>query len=251
MRKSFIILLSFVSINLFAQDKIEAERPDESITAKTLEKKTFQAEIGFRRTKPDGQDKVWRNPNILLRYGLLEKLEIRLETTFENQKLFSESTYRNGMRPLEVGLKLKLIETKDEKFTSSIVGQVGIPPLASTSHNPGHAYHRVRLLFDNKVTENLTLNYNVGSDWDSEDQEQNLVYSFAPELQIGDKWEAYVELFGYAKNNSHPENVFDADIAYYVSPDCKVDFTTGIGLSKEAPKYFLAAGFSFRLKPKK
>jgi len=247
MKKSFLFLLSLISITAYAQDKIEAERPSESISAKTLNKHTFQTELGLRRTREEEQDKVWRTPNALFRYGLFEKLELRMETTVENQKLVSEGVYRKGLRPVELGLKVNIIETKNESFSASIVGQIGIPAFSSTEHRPDKAYNRVRLLFENKLSDKLNLNYNIGSDWDSEDQEQNWVYTFEPEFKIADKWETFVEAYGFFKKNKLPENIVDAGFAYYISNDVKLDLSGGLGLNENAPKYFVAAGYSFRL----
>ena len=247
MRNVLFLLLSLGSLNVYSQDKIEAERPNESITPKTLSRNTFQAEFGVRRTRSDEDDKVWRHPNALLRFGLLDKLELRLESSFENQRLYSENKIRKGLRPVEVGMKVNIIETKNEAFSSSIVGQVGIANLASADHKTETPYHRVRLLFENKLSEKLKLNYNVGSDWDSEDQEQNWVYSFAPELELSEKWEAFVEVFGFVKNDKTPENLFDAGFSFFPIKSIKIDASGGVGLNSESPRYFAAVGFSFRI----
>lgn len=148
-------------------------------------------------------------------------------------------------------MKANLIETKNEGFASSIVGQIGIPKLASVHHKTDKVYHRVRLLFENKLSDKIKLNYNVSTDWNSEDQEQNWVYSFTPEFEIGDKWETFVELFGFVKKDKISENVIDAGFAYYVSQNIKVGLSGGLGLNSESPNYFVAAGFSFRVRPKK
>jgi hypothetical protein len=251
MKNIILILFALVSINLNAQDKIEAERPNESITTKTLSKNTFQAELGFRRIKVDDEDKVWRTPNALLRYGLLDKLELRLETTNENQTLVSKNVSRKGIRPVELGVKVNVIETRNEGFSTSVVGQVGLPTVASSNHQLDKAYHRIRLLLENKITDKLRLNYNFGSDWDSEEQEQNWVYSFTPELEVADNFETFVEVFGYAKKGNTPENIFDAGFAYFPSKKTKLDLSAGVGLNSESPHYFVAAGFSFSVGGKK
>ncbi|WP_170234218.1 transporter [Segetibacter aerophilus] len=251
MKKTLLLLSSFLSLTIYAQDKIEAERPSESLSPKTVVKKSFQAEIGFRKTQENEQDKVWRQPNALFRYGVFDKLELRLETTVADEKLVSENEFKKGLKPVEIGLKLNFFETKNEAFSSSIVGQIGIPKFASPDHKIDKAYNRVRLLFENKLSEKLKLNYNVGSEWDSEDQEQNWMYSFTPEFEISDKWESYVEVYGFAKKGKTPEDVFDAGIAYFVSKNSKLDLSGGVGLNEESPHYFVAAGISFRFGGKK
>jgi hypothetical protein len=251
MKKSLFVLACLASLASRAQDEITTERPNETLSPETVSKNIFQTEIGFRKTRDNAQDKVWQNPDVLLRYGLLNRLELRLESTVENQKLFSEGKFRNGLRPLELGLKVNFFETKNEAFTSAIVGQVGIPTFATSAHKTDRAYHRVRLLFENKISDKFKLNYNVGSEWDSQEQEQNWVYTFAPELDITDRWETFIEVFGFAKKGKSPEEIVDAGFAYLLSKNTKVDVSGGVGLNSESPHYFVAAGFSFRVGGKK
>lgn len=251
MKKAILFFLMFAPILVSAQDKLITERPSESLAPQTVQKKSLQAEVGFRRTRENEQDKVWQNPDILLRYGLFEKLELRMENTLENEKLVSENEFRNGFKPVELGVKLNFFETKNEAFSSSIMGQIGLPKIASADHRIDKAYSRVRLLFENKLSEKLKLNYNVGSEWDSQDHEQNWMFSFTPEFEISDKWESYVEVFGFAKKGKASEDVFDAGFAYFLSKNSKVDLSGGVGLNEEAPHYFVAAGFSLRLGAKK
>jgi len=249
MKKTCLFLLAFASITVHAQDKIEAERPGEAISAKTLNKHTFQTEIGFRKIQEEEeQDKVWQTPDALFRYGLLEKLELRIETTIENQKLVSEGISRKGLRPVELGLKVDIIETKNENFSTSVVGQIGIPAFSSAGHKPDKAYNRVRLLVENKLSKKLKINYNIGSDWDSEDQEQNWVYVFDHEVEITDKLETFIEVYGFFKNKQVPENMVDGGFAYSISNHLRADLSGGLGLNHDSPKYFVAAGLSYQLK---
>ncbi|MCW3079754.1 transporter [Segetibacter sp.] len=251
MKKTLSLLVSFISITVCAQEKIIAERPGESLSPQTVSKKSFQTEIGFRRTRENEQDEVWQNPDVLLRYGLVKRLELRVETTLENEKLVSENEFKNGLKPLELGVKLALLESKNEKFSSAIMGQIGLPKVASADHQINKAYNRIRLLFENKLSEKLKLQYNVGSEWDSRDHQQNWMFSFTPEFDISEKWESFIEVFGFAQKGKAPEDVFDAGFAYFVSKNSKLDVSGGVGLNEESPHYFVAAGFSFRFGGKK
>ncbi|HEX8460437.1 MAG TPA: transporter [Segetibacter sp.] len=247
MRNAFLLLLTLITLSVAAQDKIEAERPSESISPKTVNKNSLQAEIGFRKTQIDEDDKVWRTPNALLRYGLAKRVELRLETNVEHQRLVSENVLRKGFRSVELGVKAHVIETEGEKFSAAVVGQLGLPGIASPGYKLSKAYNRVRVLFENKISEKIKLAYNIGNDWDSENEEQNWVYSFTPEFEIGNKWETFVEVYGFFKKNKIPEEVFDAGFAYFLSDKTEVDLSGGVGLNQDSPKYFISAGFSFRL----
>jgi hypothetical protein len=248
MKKLFLVLAILINFATYAQDKIESERPSETISPQVLGRSAFQAEVGYTEHHIQTGDRVWEQPNALLRYGLLDKLELRLNLVSEKQSLHSEGIFRKGLRPVELGAKASIFETKDKKFCSSVKAQVGIPFLASSYHETDKAYHRVRLLIENQISDKFRISYNAGSDWDSQQQEQNWVYTFSPELELTDKIESFIEVYGHAREHSSPEHILDAGIGYYSSPAAKLDLSAGVGLTPNSPDYFLSFGISIQLK---
>src|SRR5689334_17132624 len=62
-------------------EKMETDRPSESLTPTTVLKKHFQLETGVRREhdyEDDQRQDVYLNPSALLKYGVTRKLELRL-----------------------------------------------------------------------------------------------------------------------------------------------------------------------------
>jgi hypothetical protein len=251
MKQALFILLLFISTQLIAQDKIETDRPSETIAPQTVSKNTFQLESGYRYSQQDKEDKVVQYPDLLVRFGLFEKIELRVKATNEKQTLVSEDIFRKGLAPVELGAKLNFFESSSKKFSSSIVAHAGIPHFSSPDHKPEKAFHRIRLLFENEVSDKIKLTYNAGSDWDNEQQEQNWVYTISPEFELSKNCEAFVELYGFVKKGEKPEHIADGGISCFLSSNTKLDLSGGLGLNPQSPDYFLAAGLSFRLKPKK
>jgi len=246
MKFVFVFVILFFSSVVFAQDKIEAERPGETQSAQLVEKRSFQAELGFSRKKT-GDDKTWQEPQALLRYGLLSKLELRLDATLEKENLASSNEKRSGLLPADVGLKIAVYQSRNKSFSSAITAMAGIGPLASKDHDPGKLIHRVRLVFDNKLSEKLHLEYNFGTEWNSEEQEQVWVYSFSPKLELNEHLSLFAERFGYLKQGSHPQHHYDGGIAWLLRRNIQVDVYGGIGVGPTAPDYFINAGLSFCL----
>ena len=104
----------------------------------------------------------------------------------------------------------------------------------------------MRLLFENKLSDKIKLNTNIGRDWDSKEKAQNWMYAVAPQVQIGNKWEASLEAYGFFRNGNSPEHFIDGGLAYFVGNNVKLDLDAGKGLN-EAEAYFLTAGVSFKL----
>jgi hypothetical protein len=244
MKTILVLLFLFHVFYTTAQDRIETDRPSETQSVKLVDKKTFQVEAGVSKQKQE-EDAVWEQPDILLRFGLLKKLELRMRTVWEKQDLVSENMLRKGLLPPELGLKLSLFQTKN--FTASFLGMAGISPLAAKDHDPGKWIHRIRLLFENKLTEKLSLAYNLGTEWDSEEQLQRYIYTLSPQFEISEHLKAFVETFGYLKKGYHPQPHLDAGLAYLPGKNVQLDLYGGIGLNAHAPDFFINAGCSFRL----
>jgi len=246
MKPLLLNLLLACSTTVIAQDKIEAERPGETQSARLVQTGKFQTEIGFARKKT-GPDITWQEPQALFRYGLFSKLELRLDVTVEKEDLISKNESRRGLLPPAVGLKFAAYQSRNKSFTSAITAMAGIGPLASNDHNPGKFIHRVRLLFDNKFSEKFHLEYNFGTEWNSEEQEQVWVYTVSPKLELTDHLSLFAERFGYLKQGSHPQHHYDGGIAWLLKKNIQVDVYGGIGVGPTAPDYFINAGLSFSL----
>lgn len=247
MKKLVLLYMTLAPLWLWAQDRIETDRPEESQSTQTVSKGRFQAEFGLRKNRKDETDYTVQHPNILLRLGLFQKTELRLQTAWETDKLFFDEEFKHGLRSFELGLKRSIFLTKDSGFSTSIVAHVGIPDLASKDYKADHAFHKIRLLFENTLTNKLTLNYNIGTDWNEEEQEQNWVYTFSPQYKISNTWKVFVEDYSFFQAHHKPEHYIDIGVMHHLSNNLQADVIARKGISQEASKYMIEMGLSFRL----
>ncbi|TCJ13734.1 transporter [Flaviaesturariibacter flavus] len=238
-------LLVASGVAMAQQDRIEADRPSETVATQLVEKGRFQAELGFER-ETDDESHTYHHPHTLLRYGLGKIIELRAELWPQTVKdRFTEGS-QTGLAPVEPGIKAKICESKGARPAISFLTQVGIPKLASEAFRNTYASPRVRLLFENKLNEDWKLTYNVGPEWTGEDTEPQWRYTFSPEWKFGKHWEAFAEVYGHLQHAHEPEHVFDAGLAFYPGRNIKLDLSGGVGLSHAAPQNFVALGFSIR-----
>jgi len=243
------LFFSLFVVSVHAQDKkIQSDRPGETQTPAITPKQFFQAEIGFEKEQQIKDDYSAMHPQVQLKYGLSERFELRAELTAETNKEFSSNKFQYGLRPVEFGFKAKLLEEKGALPETSFYTQIGVPSLASKDHQTTHAVPHLRLLFQNKFSEKFHLEYNIGADWDGEETSPQWLYTVSPEIEIGEKWEAFVEAFGYFQKGMAAQHHVDGGLAFYPTNHVKLDVYAGKGISKEAPDYFISAGVSFRLK---
>ncbi|RYY41252.1 MAG: transporter [Chitinophagaceae bacterium] len=241
---AFIALL--FSLSASAQsDGLEADRPGESQSAQTVEKGNLQPELGLRRERSDDETVDYFEPRTTLRFGLLQGFELRAELSPVTET-HKGSASQSGLLPVELGFKASLWKGNGSLPEAALLAQVGIPKLASVAFRPTYAKPKVRLLLENKITEALRLNYNLGAEWTGDDVKPQWLYTVSPELTLGKHWEAFAELYGFAQKGSLPEHSFDAGLSYFIGKRAKADLSAGVGLTHSAPVNFVALGFSIR-----
>jgi hypothetical protein len=241
--------LCFCVTNAIAQkNKIETDRPSETQSTELTEKGYFQAEIGFRKEQERGSDYSLFHPRAQLKYGLSEHFELRAGVDSKTERNFSENEFKYGLQPVELGFKAKLTESHGALPATTFLAQVGIPNWASEDHQQEQLLPKLRLLFENKLTEKLKLAYNAGAEWQGDGEGPQWIYTLSPQVELSDKWEAFVETYATFQNGHAAKQLIDGGFAYYPHQNIKLDLWGGKGLSHEAPDYFVSAGVSFRLK---
>jgi len=251
MKNACLLLVATILLALTSraqEDKIETDRPGESQSTAVVEKGFFQAENGFRKEQQKNGDYSLFHPRTQLRLGLLKNLELRADVASKTEKNSSGQDSRNGLQPVELGLKAKIWEGKGALPTASFYTQVGIPNWASEELQKEDVFPRVRMLFENKLSNNFKLLYNAGAEWQGNGGPPQWLYTLQPELQFGDKWEAFAETYAYLQSGQAAKQYVDAGVGFYPHHNIKLDVWGGKGLSAESLDYFFSAGISFRFK---
>jgi len=249
--KSLLLSVFFlwISITIFCQniERIDTDRPDQTESAVTVPKSYFQAEIGFNKENLDDENYDLIHPTALLKYGLT-KFEFRLEATIISsyQNIIPNPVWTRGLEPIKIGFKVALFEELKLLPKTSLIVHLGLPFVASKSFKADHLAPSFRFTMQNSLTENIALGYNLGAEWDGFTKSPVWLYTFAPGFNLGKKWYGYIEAFGFIRKNEMPQHSLDAGIAYYISNDVKIDLSGGFGVSKNAPKNYVAVGGSFR-----
>lgn len=246
----FFSLLPFT--NSFCQvEKIDTDRPDQTESAVLVPKKWFQFEFGIGKQVNSPGSHEFQHPTLLSKYGISKRIELRLITTATTNSYFDDQhikQHETGLEPVEVGAKVSLWEEKKMLPKASLIFHFAIPKFASKKFRVEKPAPNFRFTFQNSITENIAIGYNLGAEWDGFNKEAAWLYTFAPGFTIGKKWYAYVEAFGFMSKLNPPEHSLDGGIAYYVTPDLKLDLSSGFGVSPAAPDWYVAFGWSVRFK---
>ncbi|MDB5208513.1 MAG: transporter [Flavisolibacter sp.] len=249
MRLFILTTVLFLSLKANAQhtEKIETDRPDQTETPYLVPKKYFQAEIGFNIQKYQFDYSQVVHPTSVLKYGLTNRFELRLESNFITQYLhyIPETITNTVLAPVELGTKVRLFEEKGLLPKTSIIAHIGLPFLASKQFHSAPATYTARVSMQNSLSDNVALGYNVGVEGGG-GEPTAVFYTFAPGFNIGEKWYTYVEAFGSFADGGAEHNL-DGGIAYFTSKNTQIDLSAGFGLGESSLKHYVALGFSFRL----
>ena len=243
------VVFSISFLQAFGQiEKIDTDRPDQTESAGIVPKNYFQAEVGFNRENGDSNNYVLVHPTVLLKYGF-GRIELRLEAVCHSDyaRLVSESKRITGVDPIEIGFKWLLADETRLRPKTSVIVHLGFPMVSSKVFRTDHVAPSFRLVTQKSFTDHFGIGTNFGMSWDGYSSKPTWLYTFSPGLNIGQKWYAYIEAFGFIQKDELPQHSVDGGVAYYLSNDVKVDVSGGFGLTCAAPKNYFALGFSFRV----
>ncbi|WP_162425790.1 transporter [Pontibacter pudoricolor] len=230
------------------QPDLETDRPDQTEAASVVPARSIQLEAGLYFLK----DKIGNAtlnytayPTALVRFGILDWLEMRAEGTYQRLVVEDEiRTRANGFGPLTVGTKVQLWKENGFRPQAAAMAMVDLP-VGHKAFKPEDPQLGLRLMFRNSLTEKTDLNYNLAYGW--EDGEPVIGYAVSIGRSLNDKMTVYGEVFGDKPNGSKAEHSFDTGLLFLISPTLQVDIAAGTALNLQAPDYFITTGFSLRL----
>ena len=247
MQKKIYSLIFFISGIIYAQntEPIQADRPDQTETPAIVPKGMFQVESGFTFQKNDSYSSTNSLPTVLWKYGVNENFEFRLITEFVNEK--STDEFVSGLNPILIGCKIKICDEKGIIPKTSFIGHILLPKLATSSFKADFFAPEFRFVMQHSLSEKLSLSYNLGAEWDGFSPEPTFIYTLTSGYMISKKLGFYTEFFGFAPQNQNSQHSFDGGFTYLINTNFMVDLSSGFGITSNAPKYYFAIGFSFRV----
>ncbi|WP_299674146.1 transporter [uncultured Dokdonia sp.] len=262
MKKSILIMCLFgFSIQLVAQEtettpELVTDRPDATEAPTVVPVGSLQVETGaFTTSFEDNgiKEEVFTYNTALLRYGILDNLELRIGWNFEEVKTTINGMETNdvasGLSPLLFGAKVAISEEKGWFPEIGLIGHVFLPFTASSDFKPEFTAADFRFAFNHTLSERSGIAYNLGGQLGGESAEFAYIYTLAYGYSITDKLGAYVEVYGDLPEDSSANHFWDAGLTYAIAPLIQLDATVGQSIT-EGQDLLLSAGVSFRIDKK-
>ncbi len=231
-------------------ERMETDRPDQTECPFIVPKQWIQLEMGFNFEKNHASSSTFVYPTLLSKYGISKKFEFRLITSYlsEREEGIANAVTTTGLEPVEIGFKVALWEEKGLLPKTSLIAHLALPTIASEKFKAEKAAPNFVFTMQHTILQTMAVGYNLGASWDGFSNTPAWIYRVSPGFNIGKKYYAYIEAFGFLQKNENANHNIDGGFAYYINDNTKLDISAGKGLSATSMSYYVAFGFSFRFK---
>ncbi len=252
---TFFVLSVFLSF-LKAQNKGEVlvtDRPDQTESSSVVPHHSLQIETGFviENNKTDlTKQKSYAYNTTLLRYGLLDNFELRCGLEYLSDNTEIKNTNINystsGFSPIYVGFKVKIENEDIWKPEIAFLGGLVLPFTAGDNYKPEYSGANIRFAFSHTLSDNFSLGYNLGVEWDGHSAVPCYFYSLATGYGLSENMSIFLESYGLIPEEGDSEHLLDAGFTYLLLPNFQFDISGGVGLNNEAINNFVSMGLTYR-----
>ena len=250
------LFTTLVFLPIFAQQErpeLITDRPDATESPNVVVQGALQIESGALFTSFEDdvlQTNTTTYNTTLLRFGLLENLELRLGWDFVEQRnklsTAQEEVSQSGLSPLLLGMKVNITQEKGWLPTIGLIGHLFLPFTASDDFKPQNTGVDFRFAFDHTLSESSSIAYNLGAQWEADTPGAAYIYTLAYGYSLTDSFGLYAELYGDMPENNSANHYWDAGLTYLVLPNLQLDATVGTSIT-EGQDVLVSAGFSYRI----
>jgi hypothetical protein len=250
---------------------INTDRPDYADVATVVGDGVVQIESGFLRSvrRDDvSRTKVDSGPNMLVRYGIGERFELRVKWRgYVHEKLTDVMTDRaslNGLGDGEIGCKWVAVEQHDLLPMQTFVLRCGLPvgdsSLTAKRIEPGLSYiynWQIRRWWFLRGATGVDLFHQPAPAFRAQglgletrsDQWLELSQAVSSYFQVAQRVGVFAEWFLLRRHGSqddHPDHFHDYGAYLYATPDVQFDVRIGWRLGDHVDQTFWGAGVSMR-----
>ncbi|WP_378187086.1 transporter [Aquimarina sp. W85] len=252
------ICLTTFYCSIYAQEtepieNLITDRPDQTESAVTVPKNHVQIETGA--AYQDYGNDTFREQSFtynttLLRYGILNTMELRLGWSFtEIETEINQTKTANvlsGFSPLSIGAKIEISEESTWKPKIALLTNLYLPFSASTDYKPETTGVDLFMLFAHTLNESSNLSYNLGASWGNDSPEAIYKYTLSYGHSLTDAIGFYAEVYGQLPEKNKASHFWDAGFTYLITSTIQLDATVGTSFTK-GQNLLLSGGISIRL----
>jgi hypothetical protein len=236
------------------EEPIVPDRPGVAESSQVVGKGRFQVETSFARERDANGPEVVHTTTTptLLRYGVSDSLELRVETDGRVHTWPASTGSERGYANTELGIKWHVMDGRGSTPSVGVLVHAELPTGSAQFRGEG-VRPSVRVVGEWDLPADLSLGVMPGIASDTNDNGQRFTKGILA-VSLGKAWtphfHGFLELaaprIAHARDGGSQFGV-DAGLAYLPSDNCQVDFSVGHGLNRRTPDLSWNVGVSFRL----
>ena len=245
MKKIVLLALmigAFVGVS--AQEvEFTADRPGASTGPSVVSRGVIQWEQGVQYAG-DGAKGSFTFSNTLLRYGLFDGVELRLSGDgFVYDNL---DCWQSAFSGLGIGAKISCFEGQGAIPAVAVLADFQIPSTGTEGFAAEYFTPSLYLLFENALSDRLSLGYNVGAEWDGYTPSPATFLAVGLGYSITENLGCFVESYNYLAKES---NAYCADfgLSYMVARKVQVDVAADLGLCNPEQSWAVSLGVAWQI----
>jgi len=239
-------------------EPLATDRPDFTEASSSVGRGVIQLESGYTYTydDDDANDIIRREhsgPEIVLRYGLTDRIEARLVWNYlwESNRENGVDQFTDGADDLTVGSKVEITDEEGWIPESAVILHL-ITPTGGGAFSNHHVESQINYCYGWDLTEETYLAASTGHTTatdDAVDRYNQFHQSASVGTSLTEKLGFYIEYFGLyfdGREDDVPENYVDGGFTFQFDYNNQFDIRAGKGLNEAADDFFGGVGMSFR-----
>jgi hypothetical protein len=241
------------------EEPLESDRPDFTESTSTVGFRRLQIESGYTFTHGVGGDSahnVHDLPELLVRYGVAERLELRLAwdegVLFERfrDEASGRIVRQTDYTDMEIGFKYAIGKQDAWKPKTAIIVAISAP-VGSPAESSRQVDTRVNFCYSWDITKKLSLNCSTGNVWTAQfgDRYTQFFQTGSLDYELTKKLHVFSEAYGLFDRNAsdnRPQYFYNAGVTYLVTPNFQLDWRAGCGLNAWSDAFFTGCGLTIR-----
>ncbi|CAD5253764.1 MULTISPECIES: transporter [unclassified Imperialibacter] len=248
-----MLVLSCLSIPKAAAQynpTIRSARPGQSVGPFTTGKNVFQVQTGgtYNAYSVGNTDVTGTNYTYLasLRYGILERLEIRSAFALRHDKTSVSDLTAGGLGMWNAGIRYNLLDGHGEKPSLGIQADARFTAV-DEDYKAANLAPRIMLIHGQRLTDKLGLTTNWAVAWTGNNTDPAFNYTVNLSFPLAEKVGSFIENYGTVFNGDF-DNRWNTGLSYLVNNDFLLDMSVGYGKNDGVSDWFVDAGVSWRIK---
>jgi hypothetical protein len=261
-----LIVLLIFPVRAEAQEAppFTTDRPSQSDASTLVPAGYFQIEAGYTVAEDDSAGVTTEShagPNLLLRYGAMDRIELRLSWDGYQWVNNDPGPAVRGAGDGQVSAKVYFWEEAGWLPETTLLAGTSLPfgkdGISSERSDPFF-----RFLITHSLPEGFSIGSNLGVTWKTsaaasggKDTTADFIYTALLGYAVNPDVDAFVEFFGAlpldkgvsGSPSAEDRHGFDAGFAWRVLSAVQFDLSAGVGLNDAAVDLFVVFGISYRL----